>query len=406
MVDLGHNCELGRNYGNFKVGIICTYPPLRCGMAKYVYDLSEALARFGINVVVFANEEARSVGSVKVLNAWRYNKVFSAIRVFLEVLKEKIDIAQFHHEYLLYGSPIKCALFTILLSFLLKIANKRLIVMLHSVIPRSAITKDFTAKYGLSKVPTFIISSAVTFLTKFICFMAYKIIVYTDLAKYELCNSYGIPKEKVIVIPHGTPEAVIVEKAKEKLGLSGKKVLTFFGFLRPQKGLEPLAEATLHAKTTIPNLVLLVVGGRHARLPYVNSILDRYSRHFIILTGYVPEEDLPLYFSATDAFIFPYEDNILSASGAMYRVLGYGKPIIVTNAPKFYECKKFNAGLIVPLGDLNALVNAIISALKDDNSTHPIRRNILRFYRKRRWSRITMKFIKLYKCLLVERMML
>jgi glycosyltransferase involved in cell wall biosynthesis len=372
-------------------------------MAEYVYNLCEGLARFGINAVVFANEEARSVGSVKVLNAWRYNKVFSAIKVFLEVLREKIDIVQFHHEYLLYGSPIKCALFTILLLLLLKIANKRLIVMLHSVIPRSAITKDFTAKYGLGKVPTFIISSVVTFLTKFICFMANKIIVYTDPAKYELCNSYGIPKEKVIVIPHYSPEAVIVEKAKEKLILLNKEVLTFFGFLRPQKGLELLAEATLRAKTVIPNLVLLVVGGRHARLPDVSPIFDRYPRDFIVLTGYVSKEDLPLYFSATDAFIFPYEDNILSASGAMYSVLGYGKPIIVTNAPKFYECKKFNAGLVVPLGDLNALVNAIISALKDTNLTHLIRRNILRFYEERRLSKIIMKFVELYKRLLVKR---
>jgi glycosyltransferase involved in cell wall biosynthesis len=233
--------------------------------------------------------------------------------------------------------------------------------------------------------------------------MANKIIVYTDPAKYELCNSYGIPKEKVIVIPHYSPEAVIVEKAKEKLILLNKEVLTFFGFLRPQKGLELLAEATLRAKTVIPNLVLLVVGGRHARLPDVSPIFDRYPRDFIVLTGYVSKEDLPLYFSATDAFIFPYEDNILSASGAMYSVLGYGKPIIVTNAPKFYECKKFNAGLVVPLGDLNALVNAIISALKDTNLTHLIRRNILRFYEERRLSKIIMKFVELYKRLLVKR---
>jgi len=403
MVNLDPNCEPGRNHSDFKVGVICTYPPTHCGMARYVYDLCESLARFGINVVVFANEEARSVGSVKVLNAWRYNKVFSAIKAFLEVLKEKVDVVQFHHEYLLYGSPIKCSLFTILLLLLLKIANKRLIVMLHSVISRSAITKDFTAKHGFSKVPTFIISSAVVFLTKFICFMADKIIVYTDLAKYELCNSYGIPKEKVTVIPHGSPEAVIVKNAKEKLGLLNKKVLMFFGFLRPQKGLELLAEATLRAKTAIPNLVLLIVGGRHARLPDVSSIFDRYPKDFIVLTGYVSEEDLPIYFSAADAFIFPYEDNILSASGAMYRVLGYGKPIIVTNTPKFYECKKFGAGLVVPLGDLNALANAIISALKDANSTHSIRRNVLQFYEERRWSKIIMKFIKLYKRLLIER---
>ena len=61
----------------------------------------------------------------------------------------------------------------------------------------------------------------------------------------------------------------------------------------------------------------------------VVNLSKKYSNQ-IIHTGFIPEEDIELYFMASDLVVFPYR-TIIAASGPFSFVLTYKKPFIMSN---------------------------------------------------------------------------
>jgi len=169
----------------------------------------------------------------------------------------------------------------------------------------------------------------------------------------------------------------------------------FFGFLRANKGLECLIDAALKAHRTLQELVVLIIGGLHQRMPGVAESIKDNLPNFVIFTGYLPEEELDIYFSAADAFCFPYDDSVAGASGAAYRVLGYLKPMIVTDIPKFYEFKKAKIGVIVPKDDPDTLARAIIATLRNPSKRDYSR--LLKFYESRTGYRMLLPLLRSIK---------
>jgi glycosyltransferase involved in cell wall biosynthesis len=49
------------------------------------------------------------------------------------------------------------------------------------------------------------------------------------------------------------------------------------------------------------------------------------------LTGFVKEEDIPLYFSASDVVVLPYR-TLMSASGPLSIAFSFNKPFLVSKA--------------------------------------------------------------------------
>ena len=91
------------------------------------------------------------------------------------------------------------------------------------------------------------------------------VIVMTAAAKEILYKKYGITKHKIKVIPHGVHHIAFPSKsrAKKKLGLQGKLVLSTFGMISRDKGIEYAIEALPNVVKEYPNVVYLVLGATH-----------------------------------------------------------------------------------------------------------------------------------------------
>mgnify|MGYP001586801040 CR=1 FL=1 len=169
--------------------------------------------------------------------------------------------------------------------------------------------------------------------------MVNRIIVHTR-DQYEMIAPLAKDKGKLIVIPHAIP---IIEpdkknichlKAKERLGLNGKTVLSIFGFINKKKGYE----LTLACLKELPeDVVLLIAGG-----PMTDNLVDRQYYSFIEkeisaaeltkrvkITGYLYPEDIPEVMAATDICLAPFSSS--SASGALSLCVAYNKPIIASD---------------------------------------------------------------------------
>jgi len=119
--------------------------------------------------------------------------------------------------------------------------------------------------------------------------------------------------------------------ARRKLALpENVPLVLFFGIVRPYKGLALLLEAMGQLHTAGYQVGLYIAGEFWEDVQKYRGQIDR-----LHLTGqvwidnrYIPNEELPVIFSAADVFAAPYTDATQSAAVKM--ALGFGLPIVVT----------------------------------------------------------------------------
>lgn len=119
-------------------------------------------------------------------------------------------------------------------------------------------------------------------------------------------------------------------KIKNDLGLS-KKVLLFFGYIRPYKGLRYLLEALPHIRKQFPDTNLLVVGEFWSKdkTKYIELLRKlAIDDSVVFVDTYVPNELLGKYFAVADVVVLPYITATQSA--ALQTAYAFHKPVIST----------------------------------------------------------------------------
>ncbi|MBN1944557.1 MAG: glycosyltransferase [Bradymonadales bacterium] len=146
--------------------------------------------------------------------------------------------------------------------------------------------------------------------------------------------------------------------ARQTLGLTASRILLFFGLIRPYKGLGVLLEALARVQT--PDLQLVVVGECYEDKKRYRDQIDRLGigGRVLLVTRYIPDDQVPLYFAAADVAVLPY----LSAtgSGIAQMAFAFGLPVIVSGVGGIPEMvKEGETGLLVPPGCPDVLARAI-----------------------------------------------
>jgi glycosyltransferase involved in cell wall biosynthesis len=72
-----------------------------------------------------------------------------------------------------------------------------------------------------------------------------RVIVMAEKGRELLRQVYGVPADRIEIIPHGIPEVAFAEPdaAKLRLGFTGRPVILTFGLLSPSKGIEVMIDA-------------------------------------------------------------------------------------------------------------------------------------------------------------------
>lgn len=187
-------------------------------------------------------------------------------------------------------------------------------------------------------------------------------IVQSDVVERDLKKL--LPSARYKNVPHpiytifGTP----VEKmqARQRLGLADERVLLFFGYVRPYKGLSVMLEAMKRFPPEL-NATLLVVGEFYdEKEKYLKQIEALGVQHRVsIVSDYVPNDTVGLYFSAADVVLLPY----LSAtqSGIAQIAYNFDKPVIATAVGGLAEVVRDGVtGFVVPPNDPDALARAVV----------------------------------------------
>jgi glycosyltransferase involved in cell wall biosynthesis len=221
---------------------------------------------------------------------------------------------------------------------------------------------------------------------------ARRVIAVSESTKHDLVQNYGLSPGKVDVVHNGVGSgfrplpAAQVAAFRAKQGLPESFIL-FVGTLEPRKNVIRLIEAYACLPETKPPLLL--VGGkgwlyddlfaRREALGLTNQV------HFV---GYVPAEDLPLWYNAAELFVYPslYEGFGLPPLEAM----ASGTPVISSASSSLPEVVG-TAGLLVDPTDVEALATTMQRVLSDKDLQAEMRNAGLEQARVFSWRRTALQ---------------
>ena len=173
------------------------------------------------------------------------------------------------------------------------------------------------------------------------CRRATHIIAISECTRCDLVAAYGVPAEKVTVIPEAAdprfrpqpPQAVAAVRTHYDLP---DRYLLFVGTIEPRKNLTRLLSAfeTVHAERLTDGLVIV---GRRGWLygDFFARLEQSPARDAVHFTGYVPDEDLPAICAAAQALVLPslYEGFGLPVLEAM----ACGTPVVASRTSSIPE---------------------------------------------------------------------
>jgi len=331
------------------------------------------------------NESYKEKG-ILIERIWKRNSLLTFINLIKYVLTNFKDGKKvlIEFEVSMFGSILYLIPFLFFL-FFLKILKKDVILVMHQVIP------DINEMYGhLNMEPH-------TFLTKLVNIFVHiyyvliqrivgKTIVFEEILKNRLRRISR--KKNIVVIPHGIESfnlGLSQKQARKKLKIPANKfIILSFGFIAWYKGTDVILNMfreSFSKDDRNKNHMLIIAGGPNPNhldkdfyVNYVNKI-EKESKNNILVTGFVPEEKIPLYFQAADVVVLPYR-TLMSSSGPLSLAFSFKKPVLLSqNIKAIFETKDISALLssfkvkkgnllFKNKGDFKQKINKIIKDVK------------------------------------------
>jgi len=221
----------------------------------------------------------------------------------------------------------------------------------------------------------------------------------------------GIRPEQVLVLPHGSKAMEEHDRgeSRRRLGLPvDAKVVMFFGFIWMGKGIDFLLEVFAKVSRRVPEAFLFVGGHtrRRRHSAYVSYLKARawwlgFGGRCRFWGGFVPEDMVPVMFSAADVVAMPYRQDYSSVSGVVHQTCGMGKLMICSRISKFDEIEEsIDPALTVAPDDVDAWTETLVRLLTDAAWAAEMKQKIKRFGEATSWSNVGRMHLEAYSRLM------
>lgn len=368
-----------------KAAIIGNFPPRQCGLATFTRDmyacLAKALPNADWDVIAMNDPGATYDYPLEVTHQIPQNDI-AAYRDLAKTLNgDGTQVLFVQHEFGIYGGPsgawlIEC----------LERVNFPIVTTLHTILE--------TPNDEQKRVMQSLIRLSSTLVT-----MAQK---GADI----LQRVYGVKPAQISVVPHGAPSRPLRNTAefKSHLHLAGKKTLTTFGLLSPNKGIETVIAALPEIRETCPDVVYLVIGATHPHLlknegeKYRDGLKDMARElgvedNIRFINRYINDNDLIDILQATDVYVTPYLTETQITSGTLAYALALGRPTVSTPYWHAVEALSGGVGILCDFHDTAAFAKAISRLLASDKVRADMSMRAYMAAQPSRWSSVAQAYV-------------
>jgi glycosyltransferase involved in cell wall biosynthesis len=215
---------------------------------------------------------------------------------------------------------------------------------------------------------------------------ARRVITISESGRQDVHRFFDVPLNQIDVVYPGVgdefrpfPPTAVQQFCQQK-GLPEHFIL-HVGTLQPRKNIPILLEALARLKQSDVSLVL--VGGKGWLFAEIFARVEALGlRERVIFTGYVPAEELPLWYNAASLLVFPslYEGFGMPIVEAM----ACGTPVIAAATSSIPEATG-EAGLLFDEQNVETLVKCLTAVLQNPDLAHTLREAGLHQAQKFSW---------------------
>jgi phosphatidylinositol alpha-1,6-mannosyltransferase len=349
------------------------YFPISGGTGAYVYYLSHSLQKLGHNVHVVARDQQdseRTVNGIQVhyvkgvgnalTRYWRFARSAS-IRIKELNKQNRIDIIH--------------ANLPLVPNFAIpKNSAKAIVCAVHSTWKGEAIVtkRDNPKELNPNEKSMLRFNFVLRSYEKKLMKRSDALIAVSKYTVNELTDLYGIDKNKIHVIYNGVdierfkPRPNRAELRRE-FGLEeDKKTVLFVGRLYHRKGIDTMLRSVPPILKEFSNVKFVIsgTGFKQKEESLRNLAKELDIEDHVTFLGYVPDEKLPLLYSASDIFVLPaiYENFPF----AILEAQATGLPVISTNVGGIPEFLVDNQnGFVIEPRDSTQLTQRLLTLLQD-----------------------------------------
>jgi len=216
------------------------------------------------------------------------------------------------------------------------------------------------------------------------------VITYNDLGKERILKDYGVPEDRIHVIPKPVDTSefnpgIDGSEIRQRFGLNDNFVVSYFGRLDLNKGSDVLARVARSVRhdPRFTRVKFLFVGGHltSSHADTIGPIVAECAPGQVVMTGYVDHSDMPAFQAASDVAVFPDVTNLPGFSQVLAESMSAGKPIIIGN--RGYEgatpLRDMKNGLIVTPRSEEEIRNALLFLMENEGERRSLGTEIRAF---------------------------
>jgi glycosyltransferase involved in cell wall biosynthesis len=214
-----------------------------------------------------------------------------------------------------------------------------------------------------------------------LCRDAAAVTVFTGTARRLAVGTGVAPPDRIVHLPHGAPPPdgggdVRPEVAAALDRLAGRRLLSTFGLLSPNKGLETAIAALGLIAARHPDVSYLIAGSTHPEVARQegenyrdNLVLAVRSANLedrvVFLDTFLSDGEISAVLARTEIFCTPYRSREQISSGALTFAVAAGCPVVSTAYFYAEDMLAGGAGITVPPEDPEAYAEALHALLSD-----------------------------------------
>ncbi|OGO33573.1 MAG: hypothetical protein A2Z16_08715 [Chloroflexi bacterium RBG_16_54_18] len=148
----------------------------------------------------------------------------------------------------------------------------------------------------------------------------------------------------------------------------------YTGHLYPGRGVDFMLELA----GTLPKIDFLLVGGEIRDISELETEISRQNLENIFVAGFIPNAELPLFQSACDVLLMPYQNLVAASSGGdisrylspmkLFEYLACGRPIVSSTLSVLSEVLNNQNAVLLPAGNVESWTLAL-RQLQNDPET-------------------------------------